>query len=48
MYGFVMCGCVYVWACDVWVYVCMGLYCVGLYMCGFVMCGCVYVWACNV
>jgi len=32
--GFVMCGCVYVWVCNVWVCVCVG----------FVMCGCVYVW----
>ena len=32
--SFVICGCVYVWVCDVWVCVCVG----------FVMCGCVYVW----
>jgi len=41
--GFVMFGCVYVWAfycvcmcgfCNVWVCVCVG----------FLMCGCVYVW----
>jgi len=49
---FVMCGCVYVWICNVCVYVWV-LYSVGLCMCGFysvcvcvgfVMCGCVYVW----
>jgi len=33
MCGFVMCGCVYVRVCNVWVCVCAG----------FVMCGCVYV-----
>ena len=32
--GFVTCGCVYVWVCNVWVCVIVG----------FVMCGCVYVW----
>ena len=31
--GFVMCECVYVWFCNVWVCVCVD----------FVMCGCVYV-----
>ena len=31
---FVICGCVYVWVCNVWVCVCVG----------FVMCGSVYVW----
>jgi len=38
MYGIVMCGCVYVWDCNVWLCVCVG----------FVMFGCVYVWDCNV
>jgi hypothetical protein len=53
MYGFVMCGCVYVLVCNVWVCVCMGfemrecVY-VGFVMCGVVMCGCVYVGVCNV
>jgi hypothetical protein len=32
--GFVMCGCVFVWVCNVRVCVCVG----------FVMCGYVYVW----
>ena len=32
--GFVICGCIYEWVCNVWVCVCMG----------FVMCVCVYVW----
>ena len=51
MCGFVMCGCVYEWVCNLWVWVCV---CVGVRICGFckvwvcvcvgfVMCGCVCV-----
>ena len=47
---FVMCGCVYVWVCNVWVCVCVGFVmcgCVYVCMCGFCnvwVCVCVYVW----
>ena len=34
MCGFVICGCVYVWVCNMWMFVCVG----------FVICGCLYVW----
>jgi hypothetical protein len=40
---FVMCGCMYVCVCNVWMYVCMYVC-----MCVFVMCGCMYVCVCNV
>ena len=48
--GFVMCGCEYVWVCNVWMCVCVGWFC-NVWVCvrvGLVMFGCVYVWVCNV
>ena len=52
--GTVICGCVYVWVCNVWVCVCVGFVMCGcmcgfcnVWVCvcvGFVMCGCVYMW----
>ena len=38
-----MCGCVYVWLCNVWVCVCVGFVMCGCVYVGFIMCGCAYV-----
>ena len=49
---FVMCWCVYVLICKIWVSVCVGFVvcgCVYVWVCvcvAFVMCGFVYVWGC--
>jgi hypothetical protein len=39
MSGFVMCGCVYVWVCNVWVCVCVGFV---TFWCFCNMCICIY------